>query len=129
MILAIDPGKDKCGLAVLDESGNVLERRVLSREELAEAVMRYVPKYNISTLVVGRGAWGKVVEKELVRLELKVNLIFVCEKLSTFEARKRYWKENKPKGLWRFIPTSLRVPPTPVDDFAAVILGERYLNK
>jgi len=127
MILAIDPGKDKCGLAVLDVSGNVIEKEILLREHAPNALPYYVAKYGVSTLVVGRSAFGKELERELSKLDLKTNLIFVSEKHSTLEARKRYWKENGPKGLWKLIPTSLRVPPAPVDDYAAVIIGERFL--
>ena len=129
MILAIDPGKMKCGLAVLDESGNVLERRVLSRGELANQVMLLIPKYRVFTIVIGRGAQGKSVEKELSRLELRVNLIFVSEKDTSWQARQRYWRENRPSGWRRIIPTSLRVPLVPIDDYAAVIIGERYLSQ
>ncbi len=127
MILAIDPGKNKCGLAVLDMDGKVQERKILAREEMSSSIPFYVAKYGIQALVVGRGSFGKDLEKELSRLELRASIIFVSEKYSTLEARKRYWKENKPKGLWKLVPTSLRVPPGPVDDYAAVILVERFL--
>jgi hypothetical protein len=79
-------------------------------------------------LIIGKSAFGKEIEKELSRMELRTNLIFVSEENSTLEAQERYWKDNKPKGLWRLVPTTLRVPPGPVDDYAAIILGERYLK-
>ncbi len=128
MILAIDPGKNKCGLAILDNSGNVLEIKIVSREDISNSVPHYVAKYGVYTLVVGRSHFGKQLEKELSRLDLRINIIYISEKYSTHEARKRYWKYNKPKGLLRLIPTSLRVPPAPVDDHAAAILGERYIK-
>ena len=127
MILAIDPGKNKCGLAVLDMHGNVIEKEILPREHVPNALPYYAAKYGISTLVVGRSAFGKELERELSKLDLRTNLIFVSEKHSTLEARKRYWKENSPKGIWKLIPTSLRLPPAPVDDYAAVVIGERFL--
>jgi RNase H-fold protein (predicted Holliday junction resolvase) len=127
MILSIDPGKDKCGLAILDMDGNVLERNILERGDLSTHVPLYVARYGVSTMVIGRSSFGKEVEKELSRLELRTNIIFVSEKYSTLEARKRYWKENRPKGFWRLVPTSLRVPPVPIDDYAAVVIGERFL--
>ena len=128
MIIAIDPGKNKCGLAVLDENGSILGMNVLSRQETAAALPTYLAKYAAPTVVVGRSPFGKELEREILRLDLRINVIFISEKYSTVEARKRYWRENRPQGLWRFIPTSLRVPPVPVDDYAAVILGERYLK-
>lgn len=129
MLLALDPGKDKCGLAVLDFSRNVLEKKIISPQDIPIQVPLLLAKYGISVIVVGQSAFGKRIEKELLKLELKTNIIFVSEKYSTLEARWRYWQENKPKGLWRLIPTSLRVPPVPIDDYAAVILGERYLKR
>jgi len=127
MILAIDPGKSKCGLAALDRFGNVLERRILPCEHVPNSLSYYLAKYGIFTVVVGRSAFGKELEREISKLDLRIHIVFVSEKYSTLEARKRYWKEHKPKGLWRLVPTSLRVPPVPVDDYAAVILGERFL--
>ncbi|MFH1347383.1 MAG: Holliday junction resolvase RuvX [Candidatus Margulisiibacteriota bacterium] len=128
MIIAIDPGKNKCGLAVLDAEGKVRDKSVVLREALANAVINLLAEYKIKTVIVGKSAFGKEVEKQISRLDLDANIIFVSEKNSTLEARKRYWQENKPNGLLRIIPTTLRVPPVPIDDYAAVILGERYLK-
>ncbi len=128
MILALDPGSKKCGLAALDASGNVLEKKIISREEVKGELPLLLSKYQINTLVVGKSPFGKEIEKEIYRMGIQAHILFVSEKYSTLEARKRYWKENRPAGLWRFIPTSLLTPPVPVDDYAAVILGERYLK-
>lgn len=128
MILAIDPGKDKCGLAVLGDDGRVVAKMVVLRGELSNQVKFLVSRHRIKNVVVGRGAFGKGVEKELYRLPMDISVTFVPEKDSTWLARKRFWKENPPAGWLRFIPTSLRVPPAPIDDYAAVILGERYLG-
>jgi RNase H-fold protein (predicted Holliday junction resolvase) len=128
MIIAIDPGKDKCGLAVLNEDGWVLEKKVVESFRLAERVRELFLKYRPTAIVVGRGHFGKKLARQLDDLPANVNLVFVSEKDTTWLARKRYWQENPPAGWWRLIPTSLRTPPVPVDDHAAVIIGERYLN-
>ena len=128
MILAIDPGKIKCGLAVLNESGNVLEKKIVPRLEILSDLPFYLSRFSIATVIVGQGAFGKELGKELVELDLKINIVFVSEKNSTLEARKLYWLNHKPLGLYRFLPASLRVPPVPIDDYAAMILGSRYLE-
>lgn len=128
MILAIDPGKEKCGLALLDPNAVVLNKAVVSRREIASYVVGYFAQYSISSLVVGKSPSGKEIEKELSKLDFKTNLVFISEKFSSLEAKRRYWQENKPKGILRLIPASLRVAPVPIDDYAAVILGERYLK-
>ncbi|MFH1825988.1 MAG: hypothetical protein ABH823_01680 [bacterium] len=128
MIVAIDPGKDKCGLAVLDNQAAVLERQVIPTQNLAQILPDLAAKYPITTLIIGKSASGKNLEKAISRLDLNINLFFVNEKNSTLEARKRYWRENKAKGWHKIIPASLRIPPVLIDDYAATILGERYLQ-
>jgi RNase H-fold protein (predicted Holliday junction resolvase) len=124
MILAIDPGKDKCGVAVLDLLGDVHEKRIIPSREILALIPILIKKHGISTLVIGKGGPGKRLAAELAAH----NPVLFPEKNSTLEARRRYWEENKPAGLWRLVPTSLRTPPVPVDDLAAVILGKRYLK-
>lgn len=128
MILAIDPGTEKCGLAVLDSSARVLEKRIIARLEIGEEVSGLVLKYRIPTLVIGDSTGARSLKKTISRLDLNANLVFVPEKNSSWEARKRYFRENPPRGLFRLIPSSLLAPPAPLDDYAAVILGERYLK-
>ena len=121
MILAIDPGKDKCGLAVLDEDAKVIECKVIKRSEL----LAWISGRNFSSIVIGQGAFGRELSKELPS---NFNLVYISEKDSTRRARERYWQENPPSGWLKLVPASLRVPPVPVDDWAAVIIGERYLS-
>ncbi|MFH1683667.1 MAG: resolvase [Candidatus Margulisiibacteriota bacterium] len=128
MIIAIDPGKDKCGLAILESNGKVRKQKVYTREDILKAISDHTVEFGCQYLIIGKSHHGKQLEKEISRLDLNASLIFVSEKNSTLEARKRYWQENKPNGLLRIIPATLRVPPVPIDDYAAVILGERYLK-
>ncbi|MDD4179415.1 MAG: hypothetical protein PHH14_05150 [Candidatus Margulisbacteria bacterium] len=128
MILAIDPGKYKCGLALLNEDGRIVAKKVAASKEISGEVERLIAGQTVATIVIGDSKFGKDVEKELSGLPARANLIFISEKDSTRLAREQYWRENPPAGLMKLIPTSLRFPPVPVDDLAAVILAERYLN-
>ncbi len=128
MILAIDPGKDKTGLAILDEKAKIIDKLVVFARNLPETLQEYIKKYNITEVVIGQSATGKILAEKLQKESPNIKLSFVSEKNSSLEARLRYWQENKTQGLWRIIPTSLRIPPVPVDDWAAVILGERHLK-
>ena len=47
--------------------------------------------------------------------------------MTTMNARRRYWRENPPGCLARLVPEGMRLPPRPIDDYAAVLLAERYL--
>jgi len=127
MILAIDPGKYKCGLAILGFDKTIFEKQIIKRTAIITATLAYFNKYQILTVVVGDSSNGRSLAKEFAKQNISVALI--DEKNSTLEARELYWQESPPKGLWKLLPQSLRIPPRPVDDYAAVILAQRYLSK
>jgi RNase H-fold protein (predicted Holliday junction resolvase) len=125
IILSLDPGKNKCGLAAL-KNKEILFRAVCPRNELAEQLQRLISELKPSTLLIGEGTESKAIQREIDQMELKLHIFHVPEKNTTMEARQLYWKLNPPKGLWRLFPTSLRYPPEPFDDLAAVIIARRF---
>lgn len=129
IVLAIDPGREKCGLAVVHKEQGVICKTIIATPELAEATASLAASYNLTTVIIGNSTTSRTAQAELAAISVngkKITLISVNEYRSTDEARKRYWRDNPPKGLKRLIPTGLQVPPVPVDDYAAVILAERY---
>lgn len=124
MIIAIDPGKDKCGIAILNEDGKVLEKEIVSRKEIKDRVRNFISGRPSLNLVIGQSSNGYQIKEELKDLNLKISL--VTETNSTLEARDLYWQDHPPKGLWKIIPVSLRLPPVPIDDYAALVLGKRW---
>ena len=46
----------------------------------------------------------------------------------TVQGRKLYFQENPPKGWKKLIPLGMQVPPVPVDDYAAIVIGRKYLK-
>ncbi len=124
MILALDPGKDKCGLALFDKEGRVVEQKIVKRQELHRAIVHY---HEVPKLVIGDSANGRAIAEELKKLKLDQTIVLFPETDTTWQARKLYWRAHPPKGWRRFVPTSLLTPPVPVDDFAAVLIGRRYL--
>ena len=131
-ILAIDPGRDKCGLAVLNPEQGVLWHSVVGVPELFPISLQVTRQYGIRTIVLGNQTFsGEVrqIVQPLLDQKRVADIIFVDERGSTEMARTRYWREFPPSGWRRFIPRGLLVPPCAVDDLAAIILGERYLAK
>ncbi len=124
MILAIDPGKDKCGLALFNKEGKVVEQKIVKRQELHRAIAHY---HEAPKLVIGDSANGRAIAEELKGLHPNQAIVLSPEKNSTWEARKLYWRAHPPKGWRRFVPTSFLSLPTAIDDYAAVIIGQRYL--
>jgi RNase H-fold protein (predicted Holliday junction resolvase) len=127
MIIAIDPGKLKCGIAVLD-SKKVYHMKVVDRDALILHLERFLSGYEIKEIVVGCATGSGAIVEELSKIEPPVKIITISENLSSLEARKRYFQDNPPRGLLRFLPSTMLVPNQPVDDYAAVVLGERYLK-
>ena len=128
-VLAVDPGRGKCGLAVVDGDGHILDRAVVDRGGLAEAVRELVDVHGPSVLVLGDSTGSKAVLEELTGLVSDIPSELVDERNSTLEARQLYFEHHPPRGLWRLVPLSLRYPPEPFDDFAAVVIAGRYLEK
>lgn len=128
-IAAIDPGRDKCGLAVLSETGAILLQRVISTADLEKEITSAVERYAPKVLLLGNGTTSSQAEERIRMSAPELAVEVVDEYKTTEQARKEYWKANPPKGLRRLLPVSMQVPPVPVDDFVAVILARRYLEK
>lgn len=126
-ILAIDPGREKTGIAILKNS-DVLEHKIINSEELVQIIKSLLEKYIIKTIVMGNGTSSKK-KYDLLKQEFtEINIVLVNEYRTTDEARKLYFQENPPKGWKKLIPLGMQVPPVPVDDYAAIVIGRKYLK-
>jgi hypothetical protein len=126
-LLAIDPGREKCGLALVDAEGGLLARAVVPLEDLAAMLRDWCVRHRPDLLLIGRGT-GSPALLDLLR-ELAIPFRRVPEHHSTRLARQRYFAENPPRLWRRLLPLSLQTPPVPVDDYAAWILAERFLKQ
>ncbi len=124
-IVGIDPGRDKCGVAVLNSSAEILFEKVIETAEFENILKNLVTQYDLKMAILGNGTTHKNAEKILRGLNLEVKI--VDEKHTTEEARKLYWKKNPPRGWRKILPTSMQVPPEPVDGIVAEILVKRLL--
>ena len=127
-IAALDPGRYKCGLAVLQADGHTLWQQVIATDTLEAQVIALQEQYGFTLLVSGNGTTSKkaaaALHKALPELQIEIRDEFRTTEL----ARAYYWQAHPPRGWHRLIPLGLQVPPVPVDDFAAVILGRRYIQ-
>jgi RNase H-fold protein (predicted Holliday junction resolvase) len=128
VVLAVDPGKRKCGLAVVSSEKGVLDRQIVPREELGARVRQLLERHSPQRLLVGGSTGSREVQQDL-RREVPLELEVVDERHTTEKARLRYFQEHPPRGLWRLIPLGLQVPPRPYDDYAAVVIAEDFLSR
>lgn len=130
-VLGIDPGRDKCGLAVC-EPGRVLARAIVAPADITRVVLAWAAEWSIDAIAVGGGTGSREVSAALAALSGSGRLPPVTseeERDSTLAARRRYFEEHPPRGWRRFVPRSFQVPPAPYDDYAAVVIAERYLAR
>ena len=131
-VVAVDPGREKCGVAVLDHKQGALWRQVVETTALRGTVADLLERFGCRIVVLGDQTASGNVHRQLQTLldrTLVEEIHLIDEHGSTEEARSRYWQAIPPTGWRRFLPRGLLVPPCAVDDFAAIILGERYFEK
>ena len=128
-ILAVDPGSEKCGLALLEADGSVVERSVFPVSEVGQRVKGMLSPA-VEKVVLGSGTGSNSVAAVLgpICRRERIPLAIVGEEHTTAMARVLYFRENPPRGWRRLIPISFQTPPRPYDDYGAVVIGRRYLE-
>ncbi len=124
-VLAIDPGREKCGVAVLATDGRILVQEVVVTAELDAVVGALIAAY-IPIVIMGNGTTSAAAKARVEALGYEV--ILVDEYRTTDAAKRAYWEAHPPRGWRRLVPRGMLVPPVPVDDFVAVILAQRFLQ-
>lgn len=129
VILGFDPGRQKCGLAVMGVDRRLYYHQVVSAEATIATIQTLRQQFPISLLVMGDQTSSKAWKQKLTSLSDPLRVITVDERHSSLEARDRFWQMYPPKGLVRLIPQGMRTPPREIDDIVAILLIERYLER
>ncbi|MBU6230012.1 MAG: resolvase [Cyanobacteria bacterium REEB459] len=129
MILGFDPGRQKCGLALMGVDRVVRYHQVVSVSAVIAEIHRLRQEFPIVVIVLGDQTGADRWQAELGTLSDAPRLALVDERYSSLEARDRYWQMYPPRGLAGWIPQALRPIPRPIDDIVAILLIERYLSR
>jgi RNase H-fold protein (predicted Holliday junction resolvase) len=130
MILGFDPGKDKCGVAVMGVDRQLHYHEVVLSDNAIASIEELRQRFTISLLVMGDQTTSKRWKQQLQsELSEEMNIVLIDERYSTLEARDRYWQMYPPQGLTKLLPQGMRQPPRPIDDIVAILLIERYLSR
>lgn len=128
-LLGFDPGRDKCGLAVVGLDRTLHYHQVVPAGDVAATIKKLRADYSISSIVMGDQTGAKQWKQTLEAMPNALRITLVDERYSSLEARDRYWEMFPPTGLVKLLPQSLRSIPNPIDDIVAILLVERYLKR
>lgn len=128
-ILAIDPGKKKCGIAIVDYQKSFIAGEVVDLEELVNKLLKFINRYDIEEIVVGSGTNFESIYIAVQSEFPDIKLTKVVEKNTTMLARRVYFEFNPPRGILKFIPLAMQIPPEPYDDYAAYVIALRFLGE
>lgn len=130
VILGFDPGRQKCGIAVMGVDRTLQYHQVIDAGQAVATVQQLCSSYPVTLIVIGDQTssqeWQQRLSQEFTE---SLRMVTVDERNSTLEARDRYWQMYPPAGLGRLLPQSLRTIPRPIDDIVAILLIERYLAR
>jgi RNase H-fold protein (predicted Holliday junction resolvase) len=80
----------------------------------------------VAVAAIGRGTNAAAVSEIVATLGLPV--VLVDERETTLLARARYFDDHPPRGWRRWVPRGMLLPDRPIDDYAALLIAERYLK-
>jgi RNase H-fold protein (predicted Holliday junction resolvase) len=129
VILGFDPGRQKCGLAIMGLDRVLCYQQVVAAAAVIDEIASLRQRFPISTIVLGDQTASQGWKDTLSMIPDPPRIMLVDERYSTLEARDRYWQMYPPSGLASLVPQSLRTIPRPIDDIVAILLIERYLNR
>ena len=130
VILAIDPGKQKFGYALLTAEKKVIRQGIGKVNDFLRLAEELVATFNIETVVIGdrTGSNEFCAKLKAIPTAQKFKIELIGEDGSSCEGRRRFLEANR-KGWRRLLPIGLQSPWLPYDDYVAAILGERYLDR
>lgn len=129
LILGIDPGRVKAGLALVNARGEIVWRAIVPAAELKAELERVFAQNEVGRIALGDSTASAptlaLLEEILAAKSPGLRVEIVDERDSTLEARALYFEHHARRGWRKWVPLSLQDTPEPVDDFAAVILTRR----
>ena len=133
VVMGIDPGTAKCGIAVVSTIKGTILRKVVPTSEIGPTVLDLFGQFAPDVTAIGNGTHSaaiiNTVEISLSSLNADATLVIVEESHTSEAARKQAIIEEKPVGLRKFLPRALRSPIAAYDDIVAEILACRWIAK
>jgi RNase H-fold protein (predicted Holliday junction resolvase) len=125
--IGIDPGRTKCGYAVIDDHGERSALDVIPTEQIPQRIESDLRAGDVAAICIGDATTSKSMIDLCRGRWPSLQIAIVDERNTTLEARRRYYADHPPRGLLRLIPQGLLVPREPLDGYAALLIIERFL--
>lgn len=126
-VVGVDPGRKKAGYALVEVTGAVVTAGVEPIERLLGRIAGLTLLRPVTAIALGKGTNARAVRTALDSLGLPLHLVDEYE--TTRGARALYFREHPPRGWRRLVPIGLQVPPRPIDDYAAILIAQRFLAR
>ena len=124
-VIAIDPGKSKCGLVLAEISEKKVYKAIILKSELLENYVRnLIAAEDISQIIIGNGTTSKEIREKLYFF--KKEIITFEEKNTTYRAKARYFELFPISGLKFLIPREIFILNKNLDAISALIILEDY---
>ena len=124
-VLAIDPGRRKCGLALV-VAGEMEWGAVMRVEEALRKATKVWKEERVDVIALGDGTGAKGVLSGLVREGVpREAIVLIPERGSNLEGRRLYFRRNPPRGLLGWLRRLFLLPPEPFDQYVAWALAMR----
>ena len=124
-VLAIDPGKSKCGLILAEISEKKVYKAIILKSELLENYVRnLIAAEDISQIIIGNGTTSREIKEKLNYF--KKEIITFEEKNTTYRAKARYFELFPINGLKFLMPREVFILNKNLDAISALIILEDY---
>jgi RNase H-fold protein (predicted Holliday junction resolvase) len=124
-LIAIDPGKSKCGLVLAELSEKKVYEAIIIKSEVLEDYVRNLNNVeDISKIIIGNGTTSKDIRAKLNFF--KKEIITFEEKNTTFRAKSRYFELFPIRGLKFLVPREVFILNKNLDALSALIILEDY---
>ena len=126
-VIAIDPGRFKCGLIIADVNEKKVHKAiVLKNNHLLKYVKKKYQNENNFQCLIGNGTSSKNYIQELN--QFIPDLIIAEEKNSTYRAKDRYFEIFPLRGFKSLFPKEVFLLNKNLDALAALIIVEDYFE-
>ena len=124
-VVAIDPGKSKCGLVLAEISEKKVYKAIILKSELLEDYLRnLITAEEIEQIIIGNGTTSGEIREKLNFF--KKEIITFEEKNTTYRAKARYFELFPISGLKFLIPREVLILNKNLDAISALIILEDY---